>query len=120
MISALVQSTNRKIEEALEELPEEAFDDTKRYIRATGEAMMDSVIGLMYFRELLALKNHNGHKLLQGTMCLVAPCPETDSHSSYPTFALTTTLLGDNVGRLIVSQRFVSSLTSSTKNVQLT
>ena len=64
MVRHIVESTNRKIEEAFANLPEEAIDDdTNPYLWTMNEMEMYAVFGMMYFRGLLSLNYHNVHKL---------------------------------------------------------
>ena len=64
MILLNVQSTNRKIEEVLDDLPEEAVNDSTRpYLRTTTVLEIYALIGLMFFRGLLGLKNHDAKHL---------------------------------------------------------
>ena len=64
MVRHIVESTNRKFEEAFANLPKEAIDnDTKPYLRTTNEVEMYAVFGVMYFRGLLSLNHHYMHKL---------------------------------------------------------
>ena len=63
-IQLIVQSTNRKIEEVLDDLPEEAVNDSTRpYLRTTTVLEIYALIGLMFFRGLLGLNNHGAKHL---------------------------------------------------------